>query len=644
MLSSLTRRVGSVQFQKYLSDAVTKSQRNLRSRTSANQLFKQPQLQVTSSPFLRAVNTMTSNAKKDSKESDSQSKNEIPDGYEQIIEGQAKMIYKKQQKGQAVFYNPVQVQNRDLSILMINMYAERRVKRALRKKLKKEKRKQMLESGKTQKECQNVEFTDDEFKEATKHITSWAEQVEQLPRSDGLCILEALAASGLRSIRYSKEIRGVQHILVNDLDPAAVEQANQNVTYNNVDPSIVQPHLGDANQVMYNRRATQLFPPGQSASPEEQPFDVIDLDPYGSASPFLDAAVQSVKDGGLLCITCTDMKVLSGAHVDTCYGRYGSLPMPRGKYLHELALRIVLYATSTSAARYGRVIKPILSVGMAFYVRLFVEVYDDKAAVQNVSTVHGNVYQSTQCPTFYTVPHSSFNGKVYQPTRGPPVSECEETGAPFKIAGPVWLGPLHDFEVVDEAIARLEANNATKFPLATHKTIHGLLTSVSEELSDVPLYYVLPDLSHVLSSQQMPNRKWRAALHNAGYRCSAQHKEPLALKTDAPPKVIWDIMRHFIKTEAPLSEKKLENNPTAAKMLSKEITTKVDFTVPKGFDRNRKKAQRYPMNPEANWGPKPRATGHKRKQDTIEANNDSVIEKRPKEDIDSTEKLSGGDN
>lgn len=29
-------------------------------------------------------------------------------------------------------------------------------------------------------------------------------------------------------------------------------------------------------------------------------FDVIDLDPYGSPVAFLDAAVQSVKDGGAL--------------------------------------------------------------------------------------------------------------------------------------------------------------------------------------------------------------------------------------------------------------------------------------------------------------------------------------------------------
>ena len=32
---------------------------------------------------------------------------------------------------------------------------------------------------------------------------------------------------------------------------------------------------------------------------------------YGTAAPFLDAAVQAVADGGLLCITSTDMPVLT---------------------------------------------------------------------------------------------------------------------------------------------------------------------------------------------------------------------------------------------------------------------------------------------------------------------------------------------
>lgn len=47
---------------------------------------------------------------------------------------------------------------------------------------------------------------------------------------------------------------------------------------------------------------------------EKGRFDMVDLDPYGSAAPFLDAAVQCVNDGGLLCVTCTDLAVLAGTN------------------------------------------------------------------------------------------------------------------------------------------------------------------------------------------------------------------------------------------------------------------------------------------------------------------------------------------
>ena len=36
----------------------------------------------------------------------------------------------------------------------------------------------------------------------------------------------------------------------------------------------------------------------------EQQYDVIDLDPYGSVIPFIDSALKAVKDNGLICATC----------------------------------------------------------------------------------------------------------------------------------------------------------------------------------------------------------------------------------------------------------------------------------------------------------------------------------------------------
>jgi tRNA (guanine26-N2/guanine27-N2)-dimethyltransferase len=65
---------------------------------------------------------------------------------------------------------------------------------------------------------------------------------------------------------------------------------------------------------------------------ERKRVDVVDLDPYGTAAPFIDAAVQCINEGGesvqalhfsfstnaayyfspgLLCVTCTDLSVLA---------------------------------------------------------------------------------------------------------------------------------------------------------------------------------------------------------------------------------------------------------------------------------------------------------------------------------------------
>lgn len=57
----------------------------------------------------------------------------------------------------------------------------------------------------------------------------------------GIVILEALSASGLRSIRYSKEIKGnIKYIIANDLSISAVESIKRNIEFNKVDPKRVR--------------------------------------------------------------------------------------------------------------------------------------------------------------------------------------------------------------------------------------------------------------------------------------------------------------------------------------------------------------------------------------------------------------------
>lgn len=174
-------------------------------------------------------------------------------------------------KSEAVFYNKIQVLNRDISIQTIKLFSERlQVER------------------------------DTRYKDKLDRFDRDGGDRAPFPPLHGITVLDALAATGLRSIRYLKEIPLVRQVTINDLEAVATAKAAENVVRNQVDASKVTIHTGDATMLMYQHR-----------QPLEQ-FDVIDLDPYGTAVPFLDAAVQAVSDGGLLCVTCTDMTVLSG--------------------------------------------------------------------------------------------------------------------------------------------------------------------------------------------------------------------------------------------------------------------------------------------------------------------------------------------
>ena len=132
-------------------------------------------------------------------------------------------------------------------------------------------------------------------------------------------------------------------------------------------------------------------------------YDVIDLDPYGSPSQFLDAAVRSIRNGGLLCVTCTDMGPLCGASPETCHSKYGSVPI-KGTFCHEGALRIILRSIESHANRYARYIEPVLSLKADFYIRVFVKVHTGQVKVKDACTKLSMLYHCGGCGAFRLQP------------------------------------------------------------------------------------------------------------------------------------------------------------------------------------------------------------------------------------------------
>merc|ERR1712107_498183 len=94
------------------------------------------------------------------------------------------------------------------------------------------------------------------------------------------------------------------------------------------------------------------------------------------------------------------MPVLGGNYPETSFARYGGSALKAG-YVHEMSLRLVLHAVASSAARYGRVAKPILSCSVDFYVRLFVRIQDSPVRAKLAASKTGLVNQCVQCDSFF---------------------------------------------------------------------------------------------------------------------------------------------------------------------------------------------------------------------------------------------------
>ncbi|KAJ1735499.1 RNA methyltransferase tRNA(m5U54)methyltransferase [Coemansia biformis] len=488
--------------------------------------------------------------------------------YQQITEGQATILFPKNNE---VFYNPVQEFNRDMSIAAIKTWRD------------------------VTMEARMARFARSESPKKVAPPTTFT-------------ILEALAASGLRSVRYAKEIEGIDHIVANDLLEDAAESIRRNAHYNAVSPQLLRANRGDAITFMYAQR-------------DQKRFDVVDLDPYGSAAPFIDGAIHAAARGGLLCVTCTDLAILaSNKDPETCYAKYSGNPL-RSEFCHELALRLVIHSLQQAANRQRRYIEPLLSCSIDFYVRVFVRVHDSPLMVKSVASQSGPVYHCGYCGSYAAQPlgaivQGSGSNLKYRVARGPPVDRtCANCNSALEIGGPCWLGPLHNRDFVQRMYDGVSKAGASVY--GTQPRMKGMLKVILEELEDAPFHYTISKLSAAVRTTCPPLVKVNSALLNAGFRVSGSHTAQGSIKTDAPPAAVWDVMRALVH-EAGRSPRIQPGSP-AEKILEKDIATAVSFATHKDAtpESRRISLVRYQVNPEKFWGPKARHTEapkEKRKQ------------------------------
>lgn len=183
----------------------------------------------------------------------------------------------------------------------------------------------------------------------TRDISVAALQVFKNHFDGKLDVLDALSASGIRGLRYAKEV-GVR-VVLNDKNPLSFNLIKKNIRLNKCKNCVASKK--DANLLM-----------------RENVYNVIDLDPFGPPVQFLDSAARSIYHKGFLAVTATDMTALCGAFPEACLRKYG-LRSKRTDYYAELGIRILISAVIRALAIYDRAFVPVLSFTSKHYFRVF---------------------------------------------------------------------------------------------------------------------------------------------------------------------------------------------------------------------------------------------------------------------------------
>ncbi|MEF8776407.1 MAG: tRNA (guanine(26)-N(2))-dimethyltransferase [Haloarculaceae archaeon] len=334
----------------------------------------------------------------------------------------------------AVFFNPVQELNRDLTVAALRVYRDR------------------------------------------EHRAS--------------TYLDANAATGVRGVRAAAE--GWDATLC-DVDREAVERCRANLARNDLEGEVVHR---DANALMH-----------------ERPFDVVDVDPFGTPMPFADAACRSAT--GLLCVTATDTAPLCGAHFESGVRSYWTVPR-NTEYHAEMGLRVLLSATIRTAARYDLAATPVCSHATKHYVRTYLTLESGARAADDRIDELGYVHHCEHC-----LRREHEHGLIANPPE-----RCPACGEGIQTAGPIWLG-----KPADEAfLGDLEA--AVDDGMGTAEEARSLLGTLRAELP-TPTHYDQHRLCKRWGRSAAAMDEFLDRLRRAGYEASRTHYGGTTFKTRA---------------------------------------------------------------------------------------------------------------
>lgn len=316
-------------------------------------------------------------------------------------------------------------------------------------------------------------------------------------------IAEPLTATGVRPIRYAIEVNGDLKLVAGDIDECAVSFARDNVRLNGLDEVVAVYHK-DARELLYATRWILDRPPL-----------VVDIDPFGSPAPYLDAAISMIGNKGLLAVTATDLAVLEGSKHRAALRKYG-VSIRKTPESKEIGIRVLLGYIARIAASHDKAIYPLLSYYADHYIRLYVQIL--RGARRADRMLKESLGYAYHCPS---------ERRTYL-TRDPP--SCTGHESPVQI-GPLWTSQLNDASFIDKLIHEASAREY----LNTQTRIMNLLNTIKceAELEEYGLHLRVEQAASFARTSMPRIEKLLSTLEDAGHRACRSHYSPTSIRTSA---------------------------------------------------------------------------------------------------------------
>ncbi|HIQ39204.1 MAG TPA: tRNA (guanine(26)-N(2))-dimethyltransferase [Methanothermococcus okinawensis] len=302
-------------------------------------------------------------------------------------------------------------------------------------------------------------------------------------------VCDPLGGSGVRGIRYAKELinpSGTVEVIINDINPFAVELTRENIKINNLE-----------NVKVFNKDANVLL------SEHFRTFNLIDLDPFGSPNPYLDSAIRScVTKDGIIAMTATDTAVLYGSYRKACIRNYDAIPLAGDK---ELAVRLLIGYAIRVAGKYDIALKPIFSHFTDHYIRTFL--ITERGAKRADEAMEKLGYIKIE--------------------NGEKIIRSREEGYEKGFGGLFYLGEINNIDTVKEALKIVQERKYTERSVKILREIYKECT-----VGNVIGCYNIHRICSVIKEHVPPIRKLVEMLKERGFKASRTHYDPNGIKTD----------------------------------------------------------------------------------------------------------------